>query len=32
LSVAAGDTFPVLLYCHAGCSFEQIRRALGMSF
>jgi hypothetical protein len=32
LSVAVGDKFPVLLYCHAGCTFEQIRRALGMGF
>jgi hypothetical protein len=32
LSVAPGDKFPVLLYCHAGCSFKQIRRALGMGY
>lgn len=32
LSVAEGDRFPVLLYCHAGCSFDEIRRALGMGF
>jgi len=31
LSVAEGDDGRVLLYCHAGCTFEEIINALGVS-
>ena len=29
LSIGEGDNGRLLLYCHAGCSFEDIRKALG---
>jgi putative DNA primase/helicase len=31
LSIAEGDGGRVLLYCHAGCSFEQVVAALGLN-
>lgn len=31
LSVAVGHHGRLLLYCHAGCSFEQVRAALGVA-
>ena len=31
LSVAEGDDERVLIYCHAGCTFEEIVTALGVS-
>lgn len=31
LSVSSGDDGRILLYCHAGCSFEQVIEAMGLT-